>query len=132
MGGDDRQSGRGLSKPLAGGAGRLPDLRPELRPGGAIDFFGGKYGLPKASCGHDNYWLWGPPDWDGKVAIVFGVSNDLEESTKDMAPGFETVEHVATFTHKHVMPYESNRPILVCRGAKGKIKDIWPQEKSFG
>jgi len=99
---------------------------------GAIDFFGGKYGLPKASCGHNNYWLWGPPDWDGKVAIIFGDSNDLEESTADLASGFETVEHVATFTHKYVMPYENGRPIFVCRGAKGNIKDIWPQEKSFG
>jgi len=99
---------------------------------GAIDFFGEKYGLPKASCGHNNYWLWGPPDWDGKVAIIFGDSNDLEESTKDVAPGFVTVEHVATFTHKYVMPYENGRPIFVCRGAKGNIKDIWPREKGFG
>jgi Dolichyl-phosphate-mannose-protein mannosyltransferase len=98
---------------------------------GAIDFFGPKYGLPKASCGHNNYWLWGPPDWDGKVAIVFGDSNDLEESTKDMAPGFATVEHVATFTHKYVMPYENGRPIFICRGAKGNIKEIWPREKNF-
>ncbi len=98
---------------------------------GAIDFFGGTYGLPKASCGHNNYWLWGPPDWDGKVAIIFGDSNDLEESTKDLAAGFETVEHVATFTHKYVMPYENGRPIFVCRGAKANIKEIWPQEKRF-
>ena len=99
---------------------------------GAIDFFGGKFGLPKASCGHNNYWLWGPPDWDGKVAIIFGDSNDLEESTKDVAAGFATVEHVATFTHKYIMPYENGRPIFVCRGAKGNIKDIWPREKGFG
>jgi len=98
---------------------------------GAIDFFGPKFGLPKASCGHNNYWLWGPPDWDGKVAIVFGDNNDLEESTKDVSPGFTTVEHVATFTHKYVMPYENGRPIFICRGAKGNIKDIWPQEKNF-
>src|SRR6185503_2423124 len=26
----------------------------------AINFFGGTYGLPVASSGHNQYWLWGP------------------------------------------------------------------------
>ena len=26
---------------------------------GAIDYFGPKYGLPKAICEHQNYWFWG-------------------------------------------------------------------------
>src|SRR6185436_16511388 len=28
---------------------------------GAIDFYGKRYGLPKAISGHQNYYLWGPP-----------------------------------------------------------------------
>src|ERR1044071_1559708 len=37
---------------------------------GAIDFFGPKYGLPPALSGHQNYFLWGPRDWTGEVALV--------------------------------------------------------------
>lgn len=98
---------------------------------GAIDFFGPKYGLPKAACGHNSYWLWGPPAWDGKVAIVLGVSRDPGKSLEDLAQGFESVEHAATFTCTLCMPYESNRHIFVCRGLKGSLREIWPGEKNF-
>src|SRR6266540_1990558 len=37
---------------------------------GAIDFFGPKFGLPPAISGHQNYFLWGPRDWTGEVALV--------------------------------------------------------------
>lgn len=39
---------------------------------GAIDFFGRKYGLPPAACAHNNYWLWGPGNRTGDVAIILG------------------------------------------------------------
>jgi len=38
---------------------------------GAIDFYGKRYGLPKAISGHNNYWLWGPRGWTGEVVILF-------------------------------------------------------------
>ncbi len=39
---------------------------------GAVDYFGGRYGLPKAISGHNNYWLWGPGERSGKVLIIIG------------------------------------------------------------
>ncbi len=36
---------------------------------GAIDFFGPKYGLPKAISGHQNYFFWGPRDFTGESFI---------------------------------------------------------------
>jgi len=39
---------------------------------GAIDFFGPKYGLPKAIGNHQNYWIWGPRDYTGESLIVLG------------------------------------------------------------
>ena len=39
---------------------------------GAIDFFGKKYGLPKAISNHQNYWYWGPRDYTGESVIVLG------------------------------------------------------------
>ena len=35
----------------------------------AIDFFGGRYGLPPALSGHNNYWLWGTHGYSGNVVI---------------------------------------------------------------
>ena len=39
---------------------------------GAIDFFGKKYGLPHAISGHNNYWIWGPGEKPGEIAIIVG------------------------------------------------------------
>jgi hypothetical protein len=97
----------------------------------AIDFFGKTQRLPKAVCAHNNYWLWGPPVWDGDVAIVLGTSSDLAESLKDLSPYFDKVEHVATTFCQYAIPYENGRPIFICRGAKFSFKDIWATEKHF-
>src|SRR4029077_6770332 len=43
---------------------------------GAIDFFGPKFGLPPAISGHQNYFLWGPRDWTGEVALVLDTRDD--------------------------------------------------------
>ena len=45
---------------------------------GAIDFFGPKFGLPPAISGHQNYFLWGPRDWTGEVALVLDTRDDNE------------------------------------------------------
>jgi hypothetical protein len=37
---------------------------------GAIDFFGPKYGLPKAIAGHQSYWLWGPRNYTGESVLL--------------------------------------------------------------
>jgi 4-amino-4-deoxy-L-arabinose transferase-like glycosyltransferase len=99
---------------------------------GAIDFFGKKYGLPKATCSHNSYWFWGPPQWNGDVAIIFGTSNDVQASLNDLSSFFQEVTYAAATSCKYCMPYENNRPIFVCRGfRKGSFSDIWPSEKHF-
>ena len=97
----------------------------------AIDFFGRKYGLPKASCGHNNYWLWGPPEWNGEVAIVYGDSRDFQESLDDLKPNFEEVIHAATTASPYAMPSENNRAIFLCRKARFSLRDLWPRDKDF-
>jgi hypothetical protein len=98
---------------------------------GAIDFFGGKYNLPKASCAHNSYWYWSPVDSTGEIGIIFGESNDLKASTEDLRNYFEEVKHTATFECKYCMPYENNRPIFICRKMRGSFKTIWKHEKHF-
>jgi len=97
----------------------------------AVDFFGPKYGLPKASCPHNSYWYWGPPKWDGGVAIIMGDSRDPQASYSDLSTYFETVVLAGTTRCDYCMPYENNRAIFLCRRARFSIQEIWPSEKEF-
>jgi Dolichyl-phosphate-mannose-protein mannosyltransferase len=49
---------------------------------GAIDFFGPKYGLPKAIGNHQSYWMWGPRGYTGESLIVLGDSHESNMQTK--------------------------------------------------
>lgn len=97
----------------------------------AVDFFGPKYGLPKAACAHNSYWFWGPPEWDGGVAIIMGDSRDPQASSANLSTYFETVVLAGTTRCDFCMPYENNRAIFLCRRARFSIQAIWPGEKEF-
>lgn len=44
---------------------------------GAIDFYGKRYGLPKAVGGHLAYWTWGPRNYSGESVLVLGDSQEV-------------------------------------------------------
>ena len=92
---------------------------------GAIDFFGPRYGLPKAISGHQSYFLWGPRAYTGDVMIVIG------DSAESLARWFHHVKLAAVVRSRYAMPYESNLPVFVCRGLRGRLQDLWPRVKSW-
>jgi len=92
---------------------------------GAIDFFGARYGLPKAIGKHQNYFLWGPRDYTGECVITVG------EREADVRKSFDQVELAATVTHPYVLPHENNLPVFVCRKPKRPLKEIWPDVKCY-
>ncbi len=98
---------------------------------GAIDFFGKRYGLPKALCAHNNYWLWGPGKLPGHVAIVFGGSRDLDENSTDLRRRFKRVDFVGTTNCRYCMPYENGRQIFVCREMNTTFQELWPGERFY-
>jgi 4-amino-4-deoxy-L-arabinose transferase-like glycosyltransferase len=87
----------------------------------AIDFFGPKYGLPKAISGHQNYFLWGPRSYTGEILILVGQSQDPHD---DIA----SVQVAATQHTPYAFWYE-NQPVLLCRGLKWNLKDGWARVK---
>lgn len=97
----------------------------------AIDFFGKKYNLPKATCGHNSYWMWGPPKWNGRAAIIIGNSRDIQKSIEEEKKHFNEVILAGVTKSVYAMPYENNRAVLVCRGAKFQLKDIWNDERHY-
>lgn len=92
--------------------------------GGAIDFFGPRLGLPKAICNHQNYWLWGPRDFDGRTVIVLG-----SDGTGDREH-FKSVEVVGRAEH----PYsrrDEHFDIFLCREFTGDLKREWSKMKKW-
>ena len=98
---------------------------------GAIDFYGNRYGLPKATCGHNNYWMWGPGTRSGNIAIIIGVSKDLQQSLADLKRGYTHVEYIGTMNAKYAMPFENGRLIFLCKGMKTTFQKLWPGERFF-
>ena len=92
---------------------------------GAIAFFGKKYDLPSPISSHNNYWFWGPGDYNGEVMIIVGGSKESKYRL------FEDVQEAGVTSCKYCMPYENNRTIFVCRRLKQPISDVWKQVKHF-
>jgi len=91
---------------------------------GAIDFFGPRYGLPRAISRHNSYFLWGPRNYNGEVMIV------LQASREYLGRVCASVEEAAVQYHPYGMA-EENRAIHVCRGLKFRLKGSWPFLKHF-
>jgi len=91
----------------------------------AIDLFGPKYGLPKAICPHQSYYLWGPRDYTGEMVILVGSAR-IEEAQ----PFFASVEVAANLNHPYAESIET-RPILLARGLKVNLPTLWPQLKRW-
>jgi len=92
---------------------------------GAIDFFGGKYGLPRAASGHNSYWYWGPGNWDADIVITVG------ESREDVEKSFEQVELAATVVSPYARPNETGLPIFIGRKPKMSLREVWPRTRHF-
>jgi len=90
----------------------------------AVDFFGPRYGLPKAISGHQNYFLWGPRGYTGEVVILVGAGEE------DARENFESVEVAATLDNPYALWYE-NQPIFLCRGLKWDLQTGWPRVKNW-
>ena len=91
---------------------------------GAIDFFGKKYGLPKAISNHQNYWYWGPRDYTGESVIVLG-----SDGTGDREH-FASVESAGRTYH----PYsrrDEHFQIFVCRDLNAPLPALWPKMKKW-
>jgi hypothetical protein len=98
---------------------------------GAIDFFGKQYGLPDASCAHNNYWLWGPGQRTGRIAIIFGSRRTLDDNLSDLCRAYKHVELAATTNAKYCMPYENGRMIFICKEMNTTFQKIWSRERFY-
>ena len=93
---------------------------------GAIDFFGPELGLPPAISGHQNYFLWGPHDWNGEVILVLDTSDEDEREL------FSSVEDLGqVVSSPWAMPFERRRHVYLCRDLKMSVREFWPRAKNW-
>jgi hypothetical protein len=90
----------------------------------AVDFYGPRYGLPLAISKHNSYWLWGPRDYDGSTVII------LRSGGRDEPSLFQSVESVGRVEHPFARRDEYF-DILLCRGLKTNLTDLWRELKTY-
>ncbi|MGE5112364.1 MAG: glycosyltransferase family 39 protein [Acidobacteriaceae bacterium] len=92
---------------------------------GAIDFFGPKYGLPKAIGNHQSYWVWGPRQYTGESLIVLGDDDERNMQTK-------CTSYLIVGTTKDPLSRPDEwLPIYHCRGFKWNLQQVWPKMKHW-
>lgn len=91
----------------------------------AIEFFGAGRGLPPVISGHNQYFLWGTHGYSGDVLI------DVHGDCGADAHLFRSAHLAARFSAPYIMPYEDGIPIMICRGIKKPLAEIWPAVKHY-
>ncbi len=92
---------------------------------GAIDYYRGKYNLPRVFSGHNNYWYWGTADTNFSTVIVIGGSK------KEHLTLCDSVKQAAVIKNKYAIPYENNLPVFICRKFKVPFNIIWKKIRFF-
>lgn len=91
----------------------------------AIEFFGAGRGLPPVISGHNQYFLWGTHGYSGDVLI--DVNGDCGAAQRL----FRSSTRAATFSAPYIMPYEDHMPIMLCRGIRKPLAEVWPGVKDY-
>ncbi len=95
----------------------------------AIDFFGPRYGLPKAICPNQTCFYWGPRQYTGDVMLVLGLNDavlNTSDRRKQLEAAFRSVEYGPRVEHPYSMTWE-HYPIVIARGLKWPLARVWPR-----
>ncbi len=91
----------------------------------AIDFYGPKYGLPRAIGGHLSYWYWGPRNYTGESLLVLGDDRETLEGK------FEVVIPMGEIGHPYAMMQEHFTLFLVKKPRGFTLQSAWGMLKKF-
>ena len=86
---------------------------------GAIDFYGPRYGLPKAISSAGSYWFWGPGTKPGNVALI--VEND-DTHLKQLWADVRAVAHVHS---PWSVGEERDANIYLCQKPLRSVQEVW-------
>ena len=87
---------------------------------GAIDFYGPRYGLPRAIATEGTYWYFGPGDKPGEVAVA------LDDDREGLDHFFGSVTPMLRLSNDWTVPEEQRLTIYVCRKPRTTLQQAWP------
>jgi len=91
----------------------------------AIDFFGPRYGLPKAISGHQSYFFWGAHGYHDIDVINVGSHDDYTLQRE-----CDSVRIVGYADHPLARADETF-PIYYCQGLRMDATQVWPKTKRW-
>jgi 4-amino-4-deoxy-L-arabinose transferase-like glycosyltransferase len=92
---------------------------------GALDYYGPALGLPPAISAQNSYWLWGTRGYDGETIIA------VDDDATGYESLFEEIERTEVFTHPFAPEGHARVLILVCRGIRRPLNEIWAGAREF-
>jgi len=75
--------------------------------------------------GHNQYYLWGPGDWDGRAAVF------VNGPGPELARYFREVRQVGRTSNRLAVPEEGNAPISLALGLREPVPVFWDRLKRF-
>ena len=87
---------------------------------GAIDYYGERYGLPRAISSAGSYWFFGPGPLPGNVALI--IEND-DVHLRQLWNDVRIVGHVHSVWS---VTEESDVNIYLCQQPRKTLQEIWP------
>lgn len=92
---------------------------------GAVEHYSTGEAKGRVAGRHNNFWLWGTKDWDGRTAVVIG---DL---SADLLAQFESVELVGRLDERYAVAEEAKAPIYVVRRLRTSVQDFWSKARLY-
>ena len=87
---------------------------------GALDFFGPRDGLPPVVSPTGSFWFFGPGTRPGEVVVTIGIAR------ADLLPLFASVEEAGRVSSPWSVAEERQLTILIARGPRHTLQEIWP------
>jgi hypothetical protein len=91
----------------------------------AINIYGAALHGPAAISGHNNYFLWGPGQYDGSVVIV------LDNDVVPLMDNYQSARLVGHIDNPYAESWETDLPIYVLTGPRVPLNVLWPKLKHY-
>jgi hypothetical protein len=87
---------------------------------GALDFYGPRFGLPRAVSPAGTYWFFGPGNLPGDVAITIGIE------AEDLADFYRSARVVERLDNPWLVPEQRDNPIVLAEQPQRTLQEVWP------
>jgi len=101
-------------------------LAPSYGHAGALEFLGRNLDLPHVISPQNSYYLWASEETDMEPDILISIG--YEGTLQDY---FDDVQQVGVSRCQYCMSWRNDMPIMIARGARGSLRDVWPRIKNF-